>query len=267
MSEQSPGRTAIVPTLARVSLATLLTILAHACGYSAEGVAFAGAAGQILGVLGYDNLARRGEAYVSTFRRLLHESNEGDFENQVREQAKDPTFRNTIFHAFRSLRDALDDCVAPALAVLTKDYTIPVVRPIDAFFRDFGDVLRNLSAAEYRDLIGLVEDLAKLATDATTIDGHYSIYSKREGDILAQYHPPPKIIDQARVQIGAGSLVTMRCHRSVIELLMRHGLFQTYNGPRAKRTEVYAIASADGGQLKGMFSIISRAIESPKSGK
>lgn len=108
-----------------------------------------GLAAGILGLLAYDSITRRTESFCSAFRREIAETNTGDIDETIHERSRDPQFRNTAFHALRQLRDAMADAAAPAIAVLLSEYT---ARPGDAFFRNAGDLLCALSAAEYEEL-------------------------------------------------------------------------------------------------------------------
>ena len=163
----------IVRDAAGAGLTAFLAAIATGMGFPVAAFAAGlSASAQVLSLLAYDSVTRRGETFVSTFRRVLHEGHEGDFDAEVRERAKDPQFRNVTYQALRHVRDALDDAVVPALAVLTRDYTIPTVKRADAFLRGTSDLLRDLSAEEYD---ALVRTIALLADHAARDEGHIGV--------------------------------------------------------------------------------------------
>jgi hypothetical protein len=261
MSEQGSRRDELGSTGAGAALSVFLGGLAAAAGYPLGAVAGASALGQILGVLGYDNLARRSESFLSTFRRILHESHEGDFDREIRDRAKDPEFRNVMFHAFRQLRDALDDSVAPALAVLAKDYSVPSTRRIDPFFRGMGDLLRDLSATEYADLVTFIVDVASLVADPD--EQHYvGVIQGRQGEVAAAvmkpFAPYPRV---------AKNLTAATHGRRVIAMMLKHGLAENVpGGPAAishgdppHTVSFDVMGSFEPETLKRILSVVTRA--------
>jgi hypothetical protein len=66
----------------------------------------------------------------------------------------------TIFAGYRKMRDNPHECVATALGALTAIY-LAQERDPDSFFRGFGDVLANVTRAEFEDLRKLMAAAAR----------------------------------------------------------------------------------------------------------
>ncbi len=166
MSESKGG--GVIRDTVGATAGVVFGALAAATGHGPELAAGAGIVGQTLALLGWDSVTRRSEPFVSAYRRELLEHNTGDFDEQVRERAKDPQFRAVMYQALRKVRDTYDDAVVPALGVLTADYTVPAAKVPDAFFRGASDLLCELTAEEYAALVRLADEIAKTDDSGST---------------------------------------------------------------------------------------------------
>jgi hypothetical protein len=197
---------------------------------------------QVMAIFAYDSIFRRGEPWLSTFRRQLMESHgEEEFEAEVRARAADPEFRNTIFQSFRQLRDAMSDSVAPALGALAAEYTIPKLRPVDAFFRSMGDTLSDVSEAEYQGLCTIVTRMASL--DPKEAERCYiGTVAERITELAVAVSEPIASVarDSARLEEldGPGG-------RRLVAVMLRNGLLEDVRGGPISVAGFDVMASAD----------------------
>ncbi|OJH33994.1 hypothetical protein BON30_45935 [Cystobacter ferrugineus] len=84
-------------------------------------------------------------------------------EAELRAKAGEPLFQEVVLENLRSLDEALDDAVVPALARLMRMY-VTESRRADAFFRGVRRLLSDLTGDEYADLCSLIRWAVELAS-------------------------------------------------------------------------------------------------------
>lgn len=170
---------------------------------------------------------RAGDWFAEAVRRSGHTPEELRLLLEAR--AGEPFVNETIFAALRSLLDALDDAVAPAIGAITGEYLAAERQP-DRFFRGFTRAVGDLDKAELAALKVLVRDVIAAAAREPEAERprSVSIVAKR-GRNLTVYRWPTE--PSGHTDSGEGDppfveLVSLPTEhdRRLLQLLLTSGL-------------------------------------------
>jgi hypothetical protein len=148
----------IVPALIDASTAAAQSA-AIGAGPREIGVAAGAAAISSLAHVLWGRLIARREMRLRAFVRGFFDGGEnadpGVIEAQIQALGDEPVVQEAVLEALRGIDDALADVVVPALARLARLYK-STKRPADAFFRGTRQVLQDLNAASFAELLSLL---------------------------------------------------------------------------------------------------------------